>query len=93
MQAALADMDAVCCQAFTNLLEGEIGFVGHQLQQPIFVRQKLGRRMTMHRLRLNAARITLALHPFDRRRSAHLMPARCSSCSTAGFNGIDQTFA
>ena len=72
MKTALADMDAVCRQAFANLLERQIRFVGHQPQKTIFVRQKLGRRMAMHRLRFDATGLALALHPFEGRRGADL---------------------
>ena len=93
MKAALADMNAVCRQALADLLEGEIRFVGNQPQQPVLVRQKLGRRMTVHRRRLDTAGLALALHPFHRRRRAHPKPPRCSTRRTAGFDSLNQAFA
>jgi hypothetical protein len=93
MKAALADMDAVGSQALADLPEGEIRLFGHQPQKPALVRQELGRRMTTHRLRLDAAGLALALHPCDRRRGTDLKVTGCGPRRAASFDSVNQAFA
>ena len=84
---------AFASQALADLLEREIRFVGHQPKKSFLVRQKLGRRMAMHRHGLDAAGLALARYPFDRRRCADLEPLRSGARRTAGFDSVDQALA